>query len=56
MASLTIDRTISLASLEDRTQAIGRALFAEVGGGPSVWERSWWDDRLMSLTLGDPLV
>ena len=56
MASATIDRTISQGPLEDRTQAIGRALFAEVGNGPRFWERAWWDDRLMNLTLGDPQV
>ncbi|MGE5754720.1 MAG: proline dehydrogenase family protein [Planctomycetaceae bacterium] len=56
MAFLPIDRTSSLASLENRTRAIGRALLAEVGGGPSIRERSWWDDRLMNLTLGDPTV
>jgi RHH-type proline utilization regulon transcriptional repressor/proline dehydrogenase/delta 1-pyrroline-5-carboxylate dehydrogenase len=56
MASRTTDRTRPLASLEERTRALGRALFAEVGGGPSIWERGWWDDRLMDLTLGDPLV
>jgi RHH-type proline utilization regulon transcriptional repressor/proline dehydrogenase/delta 1-pyrroline-5-carboxylate dehydrogenase len=56
MASLTIDHSRSLGLLETRTQELGRALFDEIGGGPSVWERGWWDDRLMDLTLGDPLV
>jgi RHH-type proline utilization regulon transcriptional repressor/proline dehydrogenase/delta 1-pyrroline-5-carboxylate dehydrogenase len=56
MAAQTTDRTRPLATLEERTRAIGRALFAEVGRGPSIWERGWWDNRLMDLTLGDPLV
>ena len=42
--------------LQRRTEAIGRELFEQVGRGPLVWDRAWWDDRLMDLTLGDPEV
>src|SRR6185312_6693428 len=42
--------------LERRTRAIGRELFEEVGRGPSPFERGWWDDRMMALTMGDPRV
>src|SRR5437764_8600158 len=43
-----------LETLERRTREIGRALFDRIGRGPSPWQRSWWDDRLMALTMGDP--
>ncbi len=43
-------------TLEERTRAIGRALFRETGGGPSMAERAWWDDRFMDLTMNDPTV
>ena len=46
----------SLAEIELRTRAIGRGLFAEVGRGPSPWQRGWWDDRMMGLTMSDPRV
>ncbi|MBX6312345.1 MAG: L-glutamate gamma-semialdehyde dehydrogenase [Isosphaeraceae bacterium] len=39
--------------LERRTQQIGRELFAQIGRGPAPWDRAWWDDRLMALTLDD---
>lgn len=44
------------SNLDQRARAIGRALFAETGGGPSFRERAWWDDRLMDLTMDDPAV
>ena len=44
------------SDLERRTRAIGRELFDEVGRGPSVLERGWWDDRMMALTMSDPRV
>ena len=52
------DRTSSFAAatIEREAREIGRALFAEVGRGPSPLERGWWDDRLMDLTMGDPDV
>ncbi len=42
--------------LERRTKAIGREMFERVGRGPLPWERAWWDDRMMDLTVGDPEV
>lgn len=56
MASVMVDRISSAGALERRTQEIGRELFARIGKGPAPWERAWWDDHLMNLTLGDPLV
>src|SRR5438445_13546641 len=48
--------TAGASAIELRTREIGRALFAEVGRGPSPRDRAWWDDRLMDLTMGDPGV
>ncbi|SIO17171.1 L-proline dehydrogenase [Singulisphaera sp. GP187] len=56
MASMTASRDATSTSIEHRAREIGRVLFAKVGGGPKPWERGWWDDRMMNLTLGDPLV
>src|SRR3954453_5186828 len=56
MASVTMDPSKTRDALERRAQEIGRALFARIGRGPSPWQRGWWDDHLMDLTLGDPLV
>ncbi len=39
-----------------RTWEIGREIFARIGCGAAPWERAWWDDRLMGLTMGDPQV
>ena len=52
------DRTTSFAAatVEREAREIGRALFAEVGRGPSPRERGYWDDRLMDLTMSDPAV
>ena len=41
---------------ERRTREIGRDLFARIGRGPAPWDRVWWDDRLMALTMGEPRV
>jgi RHH-type proline utilization regulon transcriptional repressor/proline dehydrogenase/delta 1-pyrroline-5-carboxylate dehydrogenase len=46
----------SPANLERRTQEIGRELFDRIGRGPRPWQRGWWDDRLVSAALDDPLV
>ena len=54
MASMTASRDATSTSIERRAREIGRVLFAKVGGGPKPWERGWWDDRLMDLTMGDP--
>ena len=48
--------TAEASAIERRTREIGRALFAEVGRGPSPLDRGWWDDRMMALTMGDPRV
>ena len=57
MATTLDDRPrTSEESLEGRTRAIGRDLFRRIGRGPMPWDRSWWDDRLMDLTMGDPTV
>src|SRR3954453_14381444 len=56
MASLMVDRIPSPEALGGRAREIGRALFERMGRGPSPWERGWWDDRLMNLTMGDPQV
>ena len=58
MTSTLIDRTTSFAAatIEREALEIGRNLFREVGRGPSFRERSYWDDRLMDLTMGDDEV
>src|SRR3954470_22819033 len=56
MTTLLVDRLHSPEALERRTREIGRALFDRIGRGPSPWQRGWWDDRLMNLTLDDPEV
>ena len=45
--------TTQTDALERRTRQIGRELMEKVGGGARPWERAWWDDRLMGLTMGD---
>lgn len=40
--------------IEARTRALARDLIASDRGLPRVWERSWWDDHLMALTMADP--
>jgi RHH-type proline utilization regulon transcriptional repressor/proline dehydrogenase/delta 1-pyrroline-5-carboxylate dehydrogenase len=42
--------------IERRTREIGRELFDRVGRGPRPWQRAWWDNRVMNLTLSDPQV
>jgi RHH-type proline utilization regulon transcriptional repressor/proline dehydrogenase/delta 1-pyrroline-5-carboxylate dehydrogenase len=56
MASLLQDQVNRSEPLSRRVQEIGRDLFARVGRGPAPWQRAWWDDHLMNLTLGDPQV
>jgi len=53
MASLKVERP---HAIDQRVQQIGRTLFERIGHGPTPWQRSWWDDHLMQLTVGDPLV
>jgi RHH-type proline utilization regulon transcriptional repressor/proline dehydrogenase/delta 1-pyrroline-5-carboxylate dehydrogenase len=47
---LVVDRE----DVERRTQEIGRALFARIGAGSRPWERGWWDDQFMAVTMNDP--
>lgn len=58
MSALAVksDKSVSSVSLERRTREIGRELFERIGRGPSFWQRDWWDDHLMNLTLSDPEV
>src|SRR3954449_7601459 len=56
MATIMVDRILSPETLGRRAREIGRALFDRIGRGPSPWQRGWWDDRLMNLTLDDPEV
>jgi RHH-type proline utilization regulon transcriptional repressor/proline dehydrogenase/delta 1-pyrroline-5-carboxylate dehydrogenase len=41
-------------ALERHTQAIGRHLFANLRESkPQIWERRWWDDRIMAWSMQD---
>jgi RHH-type transcriptional regulator, proline utilization regulon repressor / proline dehydrogenase / delta 1-pyrroline-5-carboxylate dehydrogenase len=51
-----VSRQVETNDVEARVKEIGRALFADVGRGPSLLDRGWWDDRMMSLTMSDPEV
>jgi RHH-type proline utilization regulon transcriptional repressor/proline dehydrogenase/delta 1-pyrroline-5-carboxylate dehydrogenase len=39
--------------IERRTRELGREIFDRIGRGPRIWQRAWWDDRLMGLSMGD---
>lgn len=41
------------SQVERLTQRLGRELFERIGRGPRVWQRAWWDDLLMNLSMGD---
>jgi RHH-type proline utilization regulon transcriptional repressor/proline dehydrogenase/delta 1-pyrroline-5-carboxylate dehydrogenase len=41
------------SSLEDLTRRIGLEVFARAGSGPVPFSLTWWDDRLMELTMGN---
>ena len=42
------------SDLEARTQNFGREIFGRLDrGGPVLFTRAWWDDRLMGLTMGN---
>jgi RHH-type proline utilization regulon transcriptional repressor/proline dehydrogenase/delta 1-pyrroline-5-carboxylate dehydrogenase len=56
MASHVTEQAVRADLLDQRAREIGRSLFEQIGRGPSFWNRSWWDDRLMDLTMGDPTV
>lgn len=43
-----------LKAIEVRTQTIGRELFANLERSePQVWQRQWWDDRLLAWSMRD---
>jgi RHH-type proline utilization regulon transcriptional repressor/proline dehydrogenase/delta 1-pyrroline-5-carboxylate dehydrogenase len=47
----------ALASVEDRTRAYGREIFARVDRrGPAPFTPGWLDERLMQFTMGDEAV
>ena len=44
----------ALDAIEQRTQAIGRHLFANLRESkPAIWQRRWWDDRIMAWSMQD---
>jgi RHH-type proline utilization regulon transcriptional repressor/proline dehydrogenase/delta 1-pyrroline-5-carboxylate dehydrogenase len=45
-----------IPDLEPRIQAIGHDLFRRIGRGAAPWQRAWWDDRFMAMTMSDPAV
>ncbi|MEX2113027.1 MAG: L-glutamate gamma-semialdehyde dehydrogenase [Pirellulales bacterium] len=46
-----------LADIERTTQEIGHYLFERSSSNqPSVWDRRWWDDRIMSWAMQDESV
>lgn len=43
-----------LAAVESRTQAVGKELAASLSEAkPHVWQRRWWDERLLAWTMRD---
>jgi RHH-type transcriptional regulator, proline utilization regulon repressor / proline dehydrogenase / delta 1-pyrroline-5-carboxylate dehydrogenase len=46
------DRFMTGTGLESRVQAFGREIFSRLDRqGPVLFSKSWWDDRLMGLTM-----
>lgn len=46
-----------LAAIERGTQEIGRWIFEHLDTSrPSVWDRRWWDDRIMAWAMSDESV
>ena len=46
-----------LAGIEKTTQEVGRYLFEHLEvRRPSMWERRWWDDRIMAWAMHDEAV
>ena len=46
-----------LARIERTTQEIGRYVFERLGrGGASIFDRRWWDDRMMAWAMQDESV
>jgi RHH-type proline utilization regulon transcriptional repressor/proline dehydrogenase/delta 1-pyrroline-5-carboxylate dehydrogenase len=46
--------TLDPLVLEGRSREIGRALLGRIGRGDGPWSRTWWDNKLMGLTMGTP--
>lgn len=45
---------LQLAAVEHETQELGRQLFGAVRGGqPHIWQRRWWDEKLLAWTMRD---
>src|SRR5262245_66139964 len=43
-----------LAAIESLTQSVGREIFENLDHPqPLVWERRWWDDRLLAWSMQD---
>src|SRR6478735_3409113 len=43
-----------LAAVEHQTQELGLQLFASLKQGqPHIWQRRWWDEKLLSWTMRD---
>ncbi|MEX0937532.1 MAG: L-glutamate gamma-semialdehyde dehydrogenase [Pirellulales bacterium] len=46
-----------LESIERRAQTLGRELFVRLPEGhPHVWQRAWWDERIMNWAVRDPAL
>src|SRR2546421_12697010 len=46
--------TQQLTAIEVLTQTIGREIFANLEHSqPHVWQRRWWDDRLLAWSMRD---
>src|SRR5215475_179072 len=46
-----------LAAIERTTQEVGRYLFEHLEvRRPSLWDRRWWDDRIMAWAMNDEAV
>ncbi len=45
------------SDIEARTQVIGRELLAHADNQrPRLWQRAWWDEKLMQFSMRDPQV
>ena len=49
-------QAISIESIQQRTNEVGRELFERIGPRAKPWQRAWWEGRFISGTLDDPLV
>jgi hypothetical protein len=46
-----------LDRIEQATQRVGRSLFERLGKRrPGIWDRRWWDDRIMQWAMADESV